>query len=59
MPATDERLQANSEGLAKGTGAKRRLTSYWPIAIIGLSAAATLLWMGILALLIRALITAI
>jgi hypothetical protein len=57
MPAPDQRLQANGGGL--GTDAKRPLTSYWPIAIIGLSAAATLLWIGILALLIRALITAI
>jgi hypothetical protein len=32
----------------------RRTASYWPMALIGLSAAATLFWMGILVLLIRA-----
>jgi hypothetical protein len=43
------------EPLFDGLAVKiRRVASYWPMALIGLSAAATVLWVGILALLIRA-----
>jgi hypothetical protein len=42
-----------------GGSDEARLASFWPIAIIGLSLAATVLWVGILALLVRAFISAI
>jgi hypothetical protein len=38
---------------------RKRIVSYWPFLLIGLSLAATLLWLGILVLLCRALIATI
>jgi hypothetical protein len=57
MPVVRDGSLTGSEIVTLETRPKReRIISYWPFLLIGLSLAATLLWVGILVLLCRALI---
>jgi hypothetical protein len=60
IPVVSDASVIEPKILDLGTQPKRkRIVSYWPFLLIGLSLAATLLWVGILFLLIRALIATI